>query len=179
MVERVVVVVLGLVLGLVVLIQPITASLSPSSGDDDGRPSRVLIVVIDAFRPGYIERFDMENVKALMHQGTSFPNGIVGHMASTTVVSHSVMTSGLFPKHMGWSNEVYRDVDNILGEGAGAYHVTSSMSCDQFRALSVAGGYPRLSDYLVAHTPRASSSPSARSQPRPAPRDSRRTPTTA
>ncbi len=149
MVKRVVVVVVfGLVLGLAVLIQPITASLSPSSGDDDGRPSRVLIVVIDAFRPGYIERFDMENVKALMHQGTSFPNGIVGHMAAETVISHSVMTSGMFPKHMGWSNEVYRDVDNILGEGAGAYYVTSSMSCDQFRALSVAGGYPRLSDYL-------------------------------
>ena len=80
MVKRVVVaVVFGLVLGLAVLIQPITASLSPSSGTDDGRPSRVLIVVIDAFRPDYIERFDMENVRALMHQGTSFPNGIVGH----------------------------------------------------------------------------------------------------
>jgi hypothetical protein len=26
--------------------------------------------------------------------------------------------------------------------------VTSSLSCDQFRALSAAGGYPRLSDYL-------------------------------
>lgn len=97
MVERVVVVVLGLVLGLAVLIQPITASLSPSSGADDGRLSRVLIVVIDAFRPGYIERFDMENVKALMHQGTSFPNGIVGHMAAETVISHSVMTSGMLP----------------------------------------------------------------------------------
>ncbi len=115
MVKRVVVVVVfGFILGLAVLIQPITAS--PSSGADDGRPSRVLIVVIDAFRPDYIERFDMENVKALMHQGTSFPNGIVGHMAAETVISHSVMTSGMFPKHMGWSNEVYRDVDNTLGQ---------------------------------------------------------------
>jgi Type I phosphodiesterase / nucleotide pyrophosphatase len=145
MVKRVV---FGLVLGLAVLIQPLTASSAPSAGADDGRPSRVLIVVIDAFRPDYIERFDMENVKALMDQGSSFPNGIVGHMASTTVVSHSVMTSGLLPKNMGWSNEVHRDVDNTLGGGAGANYVTSSMSCDQFRALSVAGGYPRLSDYL-------------------------------
>jgi hypothetical protein len=112
-----------------------------------------LIVVIDAFRPDYIERFDMDNVKALMDQGSSFPNGIVGHMASTTVVSHSVMTSGLPPKNMGWSNEVHRDVGNTLGGGAGAYYVTSSMSCDQFRALSVAGGYPRLSDYLDSAFP--------------------------
>ena len=147
MVKRVVaVVVLGLVFGLVALMQPITAE--PPAGTGDSKPSRVLIVVIDAFRPDYIERFDMENVKALMQRGTSFPNGIVGHMAAETVISHSVMTSGLFPKHMGWSNEVFRDVDNTLGQGAGAYYVTSSMSCDQFRQLSEAGGYPRLSDYL-------------------------------
>ena len=30
-------------------------------------------------------------------------------MAAETVISHNVITSGLFPKHMGWSNEVYRD----------------------------------------------------------------------
>lgn len=147
MVKRVLVVVVsGLVLGLAALVQPITAS--PSAGTDGGGPSRVLILVIDAFRPDYVERFEMENVEALMDRGTSFPNGIVGHMAAETVVSHSVMTSGLLPKRMGWSNEVYRDVDNTLGEGAGAYYVTSSLSCDQFRKLSEAGGYPRLSDYL-------------------------------
>ena len=146
MVTRVAVVVIGLVFGLAALAQPITATSLPSAGAD--KPSRVLIVVIDAFRPDYIERFDMQNVKALMDRGTSFPNGIVGHMAAETVISHNVMTSGLFPKHMGWSNEVYRDVDNVLGEGAGAYFVTSSLSCDQFRALTQAGGYPKLADYL-------------------------------
>ena len=34
-------------------------------------------------------------------------------MASETVVSHNVMVSGLFPKHMGWSDEAIRDVDNV------------------------------------------------------------------
>lgn len=157
MVERVLVVFFGLVFGLAVLVQPTGASDSPSgeatSAASDG-PSRVLILVIDAFRPDCIERYDMENVKALMDRGASFPNGIVGHMAAETVVSHSVMTSGRFPKHMGWSDEVYRDVNNTLDGGAGAYYVTSSMSCDQFRALSVAGGYPRLSDYLDRAFPR-------------------------
>ena len=146
MLKRVAVVVIGFVLGLAALAQPIAATGLPSAGAD--KPSRVLIVVIDAFRPDYIERFDMQNVEALMHRGTSFSNGIVGHMAATTVVSHNVMTSGMFPKHMGWSNEVYRDVDNALGEGAGAYSVTSSLSCDQFRALTQAGSYPKLADYL-------------------------------
>lgn len=111
-------------------------------------PSRVLIVVVDAFRPDYVERFDMANVQALISEGASFPQAIMGHMAAETVVSHSVMTSGLFPKRMGWSNEVYRDVDNVLGEGTGAYFVTSSLSCGQFRQLTTAGDYPKLADYL-------------------------------
>ena len=53
----------------------------------------------------------MTNVKRLQREGKSFHNAIVGHMAAETVISHNVLTSGLFPKHMGWSNEVYRDVD--------------------------------------------------------------------
>ena len=39
-------------------------------------------------------------------------------MAAETVISHNVITSGLFPKHMGWSNEVYRDKDDVLVGGA-------------------------------------------------------------
>ena len=36
-------------------------------------------------------------------------------MGSETVVSHNVMTSGQLPKHMGWSDEWFRDSDGILG----------------------------------------------------------------
>jgi hypothetical protein len=63
------------------------------------------------------------------------------------VISHNVITSGLLPKHMGWSNEVYRDAANVLGT-QGAYYVTSSMSCAQFASLINAGGYRKLQDYL-------------------------------
>lgn len=91
----------------------------------------------------------MEDVQTLMRDGVSFPNALVGHMAAETVISHNVITSGLLPKHMGWSNEVYRDSGNVLGT-PGAYHVTSSMSCAQFAALIDAGGYPKLQDYLDA-----------------------------
>ena len=113
------------------------------------RPSRVVLIMLDQARPDTIERYDMDNVQALMHRGASFRNGLVGHMAAETVISHSVLTSGLFPKNMGWSNEVHRDVDGVLGT-AGAYYVTSSMSCSQFRDLTEAGGYRRLADYLDA-----------------------------
>ena len=111
-------------------------------------PKRVMIVVIDQFLPEYVERFDMKNVRAVMHDGVNFRRALLGHMAAETVITHNVLTSGLFPKHMGWSNEVFRDVDDVLGEGTGAYHVTSSLGCSQFEALLAAQGYPKLDDYL-------------------------------
>jgi hypothetical protein len=122
------------------------ASPAAQAGHRD-RPSRVLIVVLDQARPDTIQRYGMENVEALMRRGVSFPNALVGHMAAETVISHNVITSGLLPKHMGWSNEVYRDVDGVLG-APGDYYVTSSMSCSQYGALIEHGGYRKLPDFL-------------------------------
>ena len=113
------------------------------------RPSRVIILVLDQARPDTIERYDMDNVKALQRAGTNFGNAYLGHMAAETVISHNVLTSGILPKHMGWTNEVYRDTEGLVG-APGAYHVTSSMSCAQFAALIQDGGYPKLQDYLDA-----------------------------
>ncbi len=106
-----------------------------------------MIVVIDQFRPDYVERFDMANVRALMDGGVNFERAILGHMAAETVITHNVLTSGLLPKHMGWVNEVYRDVDGVLGP-AGSYQVTSSLGCGQFDTLLKAQGYPKLDDQL-------------------------------
>lgn len=111
------------------------------------KPKHVVIIILDQGRPDTIERYDMRNVQRLQRKGKSFPNAYVGHMAAETVISHNVITSGLLPKNMGWSNEVYRDVNGVLGT-PGAFHVTSSMSCAQYKALIDAGGYPKLQDYL-------------------------------
>ena len=123
------------------------ALLAPAAGAAD-KPSHVVIIVLDQARPDTITRYGMENVEALQRNGTSFPNAIVGDMAAETVISHNVITSGLFPKDMGWSNEVYRDTDNVLAGGVGAYYVTSSMSCNQFRDLIAHGNYPKVQDFL-------------------------------
>lgn len=114
---------------------------------DREKPTRVLIVILDQTRPDTIERYDMKNVQALMEEGISFPNALVGYVPAETVIGHNVVTSGQFPKHMGWSDEVYRDVDGVLG-AKGDLYVTSSMSCGQFKALIDHGGYKKLADYL-------------------------------
>jgi Type I phosphodiesterase / nucleotide pyrophosphatase len=111
------------------------------------KPKHVVIIMLDQARADTIDRYDMRNVQRLQRLGKNFPNALVGHMAAETVISHNVITSGLLPKHMGWSNEVYRDVNGVLGT-PGAYHVTSSMSCAQYKSLIDAGGYPKLQDYL-------------------------------
>jgi Type I phosphodiesterase / nucleotide pyrophosphatase len=112
------------------------------------RPTRVIILVLDQARPDTITRYGMENVQRLQREGMNFPNALVGHMAAETVISHNVLTSGLFPKHMGWTNEVYRDTEGVVTP-ADDYHITSSMSCAQYdQLIEHDGGYPKLQDYL-------------------------------
>lgn len=118
---------------------------------DPGAPTRVIIIVLDQTRKETLTRYGMENVIGLRNGGVSFPKAYLGHMAAETVISHNVMTSGQLPKNMGWSNEIHRDVANVTGLGAGAYHVTSSMSCSEFNSLIDAGAYLKLPDYLDAH----------------------------
>jgi hypothetical protein len=119
------------------------------------RPTRVLIIVLDQMRPDYVHRFDMDNVRSLMRGGVNFPRAILGHMAAETVISHNVITSGQLPKHMGWTNEVFRDVNATLGGDEGEYYVTSSLACEQFGTLINAAGYPKLEDYLGTGGPDA------------------------
>jgi hypothetical protein len=122
------------------------------SAERGGRPTRVLYIVLDQLRPEFIKAFHMRNVQALMAGGTNFPRAYLGHMASETVVSHNVMTSGQLPKHMGWADEWYRDTEGVLG-APGQQYVSGSMARDQFDALIDAAGYPKLQDYLKRRYP--------------------------
>ena len=134
----------GLLFALVCLLAPLVAAGAALAET----PSRVLIVVMDQMQPGYAEQFDMTNVLWLQEEGVDFANAYVGDMASETVVSHNVMMSGLFPKHMGWSDEVLRDTDNVLGYGAGAIVTVGDLSYNQYVALIENEGYPKLGDYM-------------------------------
>ncbi|MET0524935.1 MAG: alkaline phosphatase family protein, partial [Nocardioides sp.] len=116
------------------------------------RPTRVVQIVLDQLRPEFIDAFDMKNVKRLIRSGASYPNAYLGHMASETVVSHNVMTSGMLPKHMGWSDEWYPDDENLLTPEDDRF-VTGSMSFGQFDTLINDKGYPKLTDYLHTKFP--------------------------
>jgi hypothetical protein len=141
---------LGVVVGVVVLLLTSTSAWARGRSEP---PKRVLIVVLDQLRPDYVDRFDMRNVKALMRDGVNFENAYLGHMASETVISHNVITSGQLPRDMGWGDEVYRDSDNVLGRGADSLWISGSLTRDDFNTLITHGGYAKLADYLHAAYP--------------------------
>jgi hypothetical protein len=142
---------LSLVLVPAALVAASTGAGARSTTDDrfgPSRPHHVLIVVMDQMRPEYVDQFDMDNVRRLQREGVDYRRAYLGHMASETVISHNVMVSGLYPKHMGWSDEVYRDTDNVLGGGTDQIYVTGDLTQAQFNLLVSHANYPKLADYL-------------------------------
>lgn len=112
-----------------------------------GKPTKLVIIVVDALSKEIVNKYDMDNVQALMDDGVDTPRGYLGHTGSVTVVTHNVITSGMLPKHMGWTNEGFRDVDGVLGARGGLY-ITSNFGQAQMAPLQEHAGYPQLSDYL-------------------------------
>jgi len=117
------------------------------------RPNRVLIVLFDQMLPGYADQFDMPNFRSLRDAGTNFKRAYLGYMASETVMAHNVITSGLLPKNMGWTDEAYRDTENLFGRGTDAMHITGDLSLADFGTLIGHEEYPKLADYLHSAFP--------------------------
>ena len=118
------------------------------AAQDAPAPQRVLIVLFDQMLPSYANRFDMPNFRELRDAGTNFKRAYLGYMGSETVISHNVLMSGLLPKHMGWTDEAYRDTDNLFARGTDAMHITGDLSLADFGTLISNEGYPKLADYL-------------------------------
>lgn len=140
------------VAGLLVVLGLLVPAAAAQAHGQPAPPKRVLILVLDQFRPDYVDTFGMTNVRALMRGGVNFPNATLGHMASETVITHNVITSGRRPGRMGWSDEAFRDVDGVLGVPNGMY-VSGSLNRDQLNALIAHGGYKKLPEYLHAARP--------------------------
>jgi len=118
-------------------------------------PNRVVIVLFDQMVPQYADQFAMPNFRALRDSGTDFTKAYLGYMASETVIAHNVITSGLEPRHMGWTDEAYRDHANVFGKGADQMHITGDLSLADFASIEKNNGvaYPKLADYLHSAYP--------------------------
>ncbi len=123
-----------------------------------GKPDKVVIIVVDSLSKEIVDRYHMTRVQDLMDDYVDSPRSYLGHTGSVTVVTHNVITSGQLPKHMGWTDEGYRDVAGILGDpeptNPDQLYITSNMTTDLFK-LQQASRYPKLADYLGAADPTA------------------------
>lgn len=116
------------------------------------KPTKVVLIVVDALSKEIVSKYGMRTVQGLMRDYVDTPKSYLGHVGSVTVVTHNVLTTGLLPKHMGWSDDGWKDTSNILG-GTNPYWVPSSWSKDQMFAVQNAVGKRRLPDYLHTASP--------------------------
>lgn len=110
-----------------------------------------MIIVVDALSRQIVKKYGMANVQQLMRDQVNSPQAYLGHLGSVTVVTHNVITTGVLPKHMGWTDDGYRDVDGVIGPVGGMW-IPSDLSSTQMFALQQHAGHPKLADYL--HTGR-------------------------
>ncbi len=123
-----------------------------------GGPDKVVIILVDSLSKEIVRKYDMDNVQTMMRQGVASPRSYLGHLGAVTVVTHNVVTSGQLPKHMGWTDEGYRDVDNVLsdlglGNDDSDLWITSNWGSTEMFAVQENAGYPNLADYLHAARP--------------------------
>src|SRR4051812_16497637 len=141
-----------------------------AGGPKHGPPpaKRVVIVLFDQMLPQYADQFRMPNFRQIRDAGVNYNKAYLGYMASETVIAHNVIPSGLLPKNMGYTDEAYRDVDNIFKKGTcipadstdpadctDEMHITGDLSLADFATIQQNHGqpYPKLADYLHAARP--------------------------
>ena len=131
------------------------ATTSEAAKSTPEKPKRVVIVLFDQMLPQYADEFDMPNFRKVRKSGTNFKKAYLGYMASETVMAHNVITSGLEPRHMGWTDEAYRDHGNVFAKGADQMHITGDLSLSDFALIEKNNGvaYPKLADYLHTKFP--------------------------
>ncbi len=123
-------------------------------GAGSAKPTKVVVIVVDSLSREIVDKYRMRAVQRLMRDGVDTPRGYLGHTGSVTVVTHNVITSGQLPKHMGWTDEGYRDVADVLPDVEPAnpdeLYITSNFGASEMFALQQEAGYPKLADYLGA-----------------------------
>lgn len=112
----------------------ISARKAPPSAWRAGQPRRVLVIVMDQFRRDFLDRFPLPNLRRLQKQSVDFTEATVGHLTSNTVVSHPVLTTGLYPKNLPWVDHLGRDVLGRIGKRRAMYSPLD-LHADQFQNL--------------------------------------------
>lgn len=113
-----------------------TLAASQSKPKTQVTPTHLVFMVFDQMRPDYIDRFHLKNFQQLRRHSLNYSEARVGHLASVTVVSHAVMTTGLAPKDLPWSENVFWDRQGLIGEKDKTYNTLTLGQERQLKLLS-------------------------------------------
>ena len=100
------------------------------------KPTHLLFLVFDQMRPDYVDRFALKNFKRLRRMSANYKNAYVGHGASVTVVSHFVMTTGLLPRDLPWTENQLWDQTGKLGSPDQVHDVLHLSTEQRFKLMA-------------------------------------------
>jgi len=104
------------------------------------RPRYLVLIVLDGFRPDYLQLAEMPAYRALAAAGTVYERAWVGQLESETPVGHATLSTGALPRNHGIIGFEWRDPASLLevkdgweqgaalgqvGRDLAAHHVTS------------------------------------------------------
>lgn len=96
----------GLTAGAIKLV----AGSDPSPPQADGDAAEYFcLIVLDAFRPGYLQLAAMPALESLARRGTFYERAWVGQIESETPVGHATISTGSLPRHNGIIGFEWRD----------------------------------------------------------------------
>jgi len=87
-------------------------------------PKRLLLLVLGPVSSGALAREDLVNFKKLQSEGLVLNNARIGHFTSQPIVSMPVISTGLFPKNLRWSDTVFFDSKGLMGKKNQVYRTT-------------------------------------------------------
>lgn len=82
---------------------------TPAAEAQTSQPQYVVMIVLDAFRPDYMNLAPMPNLSRLMASGTVYDNAWVGQLESETPTGHASLSTGAYPRHDGVLGFEWRD----------------------------------------------------------------------
>ncbi len=122
--------------GVLVLALWLSLGCTQPKTNTDPRPQRLVLVVLDQFRPEYTANLKLPHLGELENRSAVFEKAHVGFLPATTVVAHQVIPRGRFPRNLAWTDDIHRDSAGTLGP-KGRLYDPGELTHEQMKTLLV------------------------------------------
>lgn len=113
--------------------------------DDNLKGTRILLVVLDAVRPDYLDLVPMPNLESIQQRGTSYEYAWVGQLINNTPTSHATINTGVFPRRHGVIGFEWADQ---YGRWQGKITLFGGVEKGRLSSLLIQSGVSTLADFV-------------------------------